>query len=111
MRYSFFIGRFQPWHEGHAAIVDQLLDEGKNVCIAIRDTLIDEDNPHSAAVRMTIIRSHFIRRNSMSKRIKIIVIPDIDDVVCGRTPGYGFIQVHLTPELEAISGTAIRAGK
>ena len=37
MKYSLFIGGWQPWHEGHRWLIDQRLNEGLNVCIAIRD--------------------------------------------------------------------------
>ena len=36
-QYSLFIGRWQPWHQGHRWLIDQRLKEGKNVCVAIRD--------------------------------------------------------------------------
>ena len=35
-KYSLFIGRWQPWHEGHLWLINQRLKEKKNVCIAIR---------------------------------------------------------------------------
>ena len=35
-RYSLFVGRYQPFHEGHKWLIQQRLDLGKNVCIAIR---------------------------------------------------------------------------
>ena len=36
-QWSMFIGRWQPWHEGHQWLIAQRLNEGKNVWIAIRD--------------------------------------------------------------------------
>ena len=47
MKYSLFIGRWQPWHDGHRWLIDQRLKEGKNVCIAVRETNVDESNPFS----------------------------------------------------------------
>jgi len=43
-KYSLMIGRYQPFHEGHQKLVQKVLDEGKKVCIALRDTPIDENN-------------------------------------------------------------------
>ena len=37
MKYSMFIGRWQPWHKGHRWLIDQRLNEGKNVLICIRE--------------------------------------------------------------------------
>ena len=45
MKYSLFIGRWQPWHEGHRWLIDQQLNKGRNVCIAIRDVSPDSKNP------------------------------------------------------------------
>jgi hypothetical protein len=32
-----FLGRFQPLHDGHKQLFQQFLNEGKNVCIMVRD--------------------------------------------------------------------------
>ena len=37
MRHSMFIGRFQPFHDGHEWCVREMLSNGKRVCIAIMD--------------------------------------------------------------------------
>ena len=39
MKYSLFIGRWQPWHDGHKWLIDQRLKEGKKVCIAVRESV------------------------------------------------------------------------
>jgi nicotinamide mononucleotide adenylyltransferase len=44
-QYSLFIGRWQPWHPGHRWLIDQRLNEGKNVCVAIRDVEVNENQP------------------------------------------------------------------
>ena len=45
INYSMYIGRWQPWHQGHRWLIDQRLDDGKNVLICIRDIEPDEKNP------------------------------------------------------------------
>ena len=40
-----FIGRWQPWHKGHRWLIDQRLNEGKNVWVAIRDVEPNENQP------------------------------------------------------------------
>ena len=37
VKYSMFIGRWQPWHAGHRWLIDQRLNEGKEVLLAVRD--------------------------------------------------------------------------
>ena len=39
------LGRWQPWHEGHRWLIDQRLNEGKNVLICIRDVEPNENQP------------------------------------------------------------------
>jgi len=46
MKYSMFIGRWQPWHNGHRWLIDQRLSEGKNVLICVREVGEDENNPY-----------------------------------------------------------------
>ncbi len=47
MKYSMFIGRWQPWHDGHRWLIDQRLNEGKNVLICIREVDKDDANPYN----------------------------------------------------------------
>ena len=107
--YELVIGRFQslPPHKGHLALINTLLKEDKNVCIALRDTNIDEKNPYSFEERhraFSKIYSHEIAGG----KIKIIKIPDIENAVYGRKPGWGIKEIKLSKELEDISGTEIR---
>ena len=102
--YSMVIGRFQPFHDGHAALIQHLLDEGKDVCVAIRDTKVGEDNPYTAVERVSMIAERF-------PLVSIIVIPDVEEVVHGRKPGWSVREVRLDEEVEAISGTRIRNGE
>ena len=44
MKYSMFIGRWQPWHDGHRWLIDQRLNEGKNVLICVREVSQDDKN-------------------------------------------------------------------
>ena len=37
-KYSLFIGRYQPLHAGHINLIRVVLNEGKNVLVALRDT-------------------------------------------------------------------------
>ena len=47
-KYSLFIGRWQNWHKGHEWLINQQLEKGKLVWVAIRDVEIDENNPNNA---------------------------------------------------------------
>jgi len=45
MKYSLMIGRFQPLHEGHIKLVQTVLDEGRKVCVLLRDTGKNKKKP------------------------------------------------------------------
>ena len=46
MKYSMFIGRWQPWHKGHRWLINQRLNENKNVLICIREVDKNDKNPY-----------------------------------------------------------------
>ena len=106
-QYSMFIGRWQPWHAGHRWLIDQRLEEGKNVLICIRDIAPDEKNPFSAEeVERNILNE--LWKLVGEERVKVLIIPDIESVNFGRGVGYDIIE-HLPPQdVSDISATKIR---
>lgn len=100
---SLFVGRWQPLHDGHKALIQKVIDEGKRPLIAIRDTEKSDSNPYSVDERKKMIRDHF------GDLVDIIVIPDISEMCYGRNVGYWVREIRLSPEVEAISGTKIRS--
>ena len=46
MKYSMFIGRWQPFHDGHKWLINERLKLGKNVLICIREVSIEDSNPY-----------------------------------------------------------------
>lgn len=108
--YSLMIGRWQPLHAGHIKLIQKVLDEGRNVLIAIRDTEKSEENPYTTAQRSLMFYEKF-RKEHRESRLKMIIIPDIEEVVYGRKVGWGIREIRLDEETEAISGTKIREEK
>jgi hypothetical protein len=106
-QYSMFIGRWQPWHDGHKWLIDQRLNEGKNVLICIRDIEPNEKNPFTAEEVEANIKRELWQLIG-NERVKVMVIPDIESVNFGRGVGYDIIE-HLPPqEVSEISATKIR---
>ena len=106
-QYSLFIGRWQPWHPGHRWLIDQRLNEGKNVCVAIRDVEVNENQPWDAK---TIKKNVEVELHDLIQegKIKVIIIPDIESVNYGRGVGYEIIE-HVPPtDIKEISATKIR---
>lgn len=106
-QYAMFIGRWQPLHEGHKQMFQQVLNEGNRVCIAIRDVKPDEKNPFTAdEVYANICKQY--ENNILLGQVRVIVIPDICSVEFGRGVGYDVIE-HIPPaEIAEISATKIR---
>jgi cytidyltransferase-like protein len=108
-QYSFTIGRFQPLHQGHIKLIRSVLNEGKNVCVALRDTIISDSDPYSVDERIAMFNKEFWREIEQGK-MKVIVIPDVSEVFYGRKVGWGVREIHLDEKTESISATKIRAG-
>ena len=77
-KYSMFIGRWQPWHEGHRWLIDQRLKKGKNVWIAIRDVEPNKDQPWTAEEVFNNLKNELSDLLNEGK-IKISVIPVVDN--------------------------------
>lgn len=106
-QFSLFIGRWQPLHEGHKKLFQQVLDEGNNVCIAIRDVKPDEKNPFSAEEVFSNICKYY-ENNILQGNVRVIIIPDICSVEFGRGVGYDIIEYIPPTEIAEISATKIR---
>ena len=106
-QYSMFVGRFQPFHAGHRWIVNEILDEGKNVLICVRDIEPDRKNPYTSQEvenRIAEELSDLIKDG----RVRVMIIPDIESINFGRGVGYDIIE-HIPPqEVSDISATKIR---
>lgn len=109
MRYSLYIGRFQPFHDGHKWCIKEMLSKGKKVCVAVMDIneAEPENNPYTFEQVSNMIKkemSHEIKSGVM----KIVKLPPIESVNYGRDVGYNLIE-HVPPErIKKISATRIR---
>jgi nicotinamide mononucleotide adenylyltransferase len=107
VKYSMYIGRWQPWHAGHRWLIDQRLNEGKKVLLCIRDVEPDEKNPWTPQEVLKNLSEELLDIIQEGK-IKIIIIPDIESINIGRGVGYDVIE-HVPPDdIKEISATAIR---
>ena len=107
MKYSMFIGRWQPWHKGHRWLIDQRLKQNKNVLICIRDMETDKNNPYTPKEVKDNVEKELSDLVS-SNRVKVIIIPDIESVNYGRGVGYDIIEHQPPNDIKKISATEIR---
>lgn len=98
-----FVGRWQPFHNGHKWLINQKLSEGKAILIAVRDIPPDDKNPFTTEQTISMVRKVYEGQD-----VEVISIPDIESVNYGRGVGYE-INEHVPPkDIGFISATAIR---
>jgi len=106
---ALLIGRYQPFHAGHKALVAEALKRTGQCCIALRDVGgIDENNLYDFKKVKAEIKTACVE---FGNKIKIIELPNIMDIFYGRGVGYNIEQLELSKELQAVSATKIRAGE
>jgi len=102
-RRAMFIGRWQPFHNGHKWLINQKLGEGKPILIAVRDIPPDEKNPFTTEQTVEMIQKVYSEQD-----VEVVCIPDIESVNWGRGVGYG-LNEHVPPQnIGFISATGIR---
>jgi len=107
-QWHLFIGRWQPLHLGHKKMFEQILNDGGNVCIAIRDGEVDEKNPYTVVEVYKNIAKQYADNINLMKNVRVIIIPDVCSVNFGRGVGYDIVE-HIPPtEVAEISSTKIR---
>ena len=100
---AMFIGRWQPFHNGHKWLINQKLSEGKPILIAVRDIPPDEKNPFTTEQTVQMIQKVYSEQD-----VDVVCIPDIESVNYGRGVGYE-INEHVPPQnIGFISATGIR---
>jgi adenylylsulfate kinase len=103
---ALFVGRYQPFHDGHKALIYEGLRKVGQVCVAVRDTSgTDANNPFGFEdVRARI--EHALREHE--GRFVVVRLPNITNIFYGRDVGYAVERITLDHDLEGISATAVR---
>jgi hypothetical protein len=101
---ALFVGRWQPFHQGHRALVEEGIRRVGQACVAVREAS-GPANPlafHEVA--------HRIEQGlaGLAGRYAIVRLPNITQIFYGRDVGYGIERIDLGPELEGVSGTQVR---
>ena len=101
------LGRWQPFHDGHYVLFQEIVKITGQVSIQIRDVQGVDDNPFDFET---------VKRNIENKlnpkfegRFKIMLVPNITNISYGRGVGYKIEEVVLPEEIQKISATKIRA--
>ena len=100
------LGRFQPFHEGHYVLFEEIIKKTGQVCIQVRDVEGVDDNPFNFE---TVKKDIEEKLNPKYKnRFKVILVPNITNISYGRGVGYKIEEVVLPEKIQQISATKIR---
>ena len=100
------LGRWQPFHDGHYALFEEIVKITGQVCIQIRDVQGVEDNPFDFE---TVKKNIEEKLNPKYKnRFKVFSVPNITNVCYGRGVGYKIGEIVLSEKIQKISATKIR---
>lgn len=104
---ALFVGRYQPFHQGHQRLIEEGLRRVGQVCIAVRNTHgLDGKNPLPFfAVKQRIETA----LASCAGRFVVVPLPNITNVFYGRDVGYTVERILLDEETETISASKVRA--
>lgn len=101
------LGRWQPWHEGHRALFERLLQRTGQVIIQIRDVQgWQNSNPFGLEEVMSRIRRDL--DPLYQGQYEIQIVPNIVHIGWGRGVGYTSGEEQFDEEITKISGTEIR---
>ena len=101
------LGRWQPFHDGHYALFEEIIKKTGQVCIQIRDVQGVDDNPFDFETVKRKIEERLNRK--YEGRFKIVLVPNITNICYGRGVGYKIEEIVLDEETQKISATKIRA--
>jgi len=101
------LGRWQPFHDGHYALFEQILKKTGQVCIQVRDVKGVDDNPFDFDYVKLKISERLEKK--YRNRFKIVLVPNITNICYGRGVGYKIEEIVLPESIQKISATKIRA--
>ena len=100
------LGRWQPFHDGHYALFEEIIKKTGQVCIQVRDVKGVDDNPFD----FNNVKSKIEERLNpkYENKFKVILVPNITNICYGRGVGYKIEEIVLSEEIQKISATKIR---
>jgi adenylylsulfate kinase len=99
------LGRYQPWHEGHNALLKEARNRTKQVLLGVRNT-------YGTSEKDPLVYEEVERRIregiGYNGDTLVMRLPNITNIVYGRDVGYKIEYIDLPPEIQAISATQKR---
>ena len=104
-KYAIFVGRYQPYHQGHTSLIMQKINQGIPALIMVRDIAPDAKNPFTTEQTVEMIKTFHAAHDH---DVKVMIIPDIESVNYGRGVGYEINEFAPPENIGFISATKIR---
>ena len=104
-KYAIFVGRFQPYHQGHISLIMQKIRKGIPALIMVRDIAPDAKNPFTTEQTVEMIEKYHAAKGH---DVQVIIIPDMESVNFGRGVGYEINEFTPPENIGWISATGIR---
>ncbi len=104
-KYAIFVGRFQPYHQGHISLIMQKINAGIPALIMVRDIAPDAKNPFTTEQTIEMIEKYHAAKGH---DVQVIIIPDMESVNFGRGVGYEINEFTPPENIGWISATGIR---
>ena len=101
------LGRWQPLHDGHYTLFEEIVKKTGQVCIQIRDVQGVDDNPFDFETVKQKIEERL--NPKYEGRFRIMLVPNVTNICYGRGVGYKIEEIVLDEETQKISATKIRA--
>lgn len=100
------LGRWQPFHDGHYALFERIVEKTGQVLIMVRDVQGVDDNPFD----FETVKKNIEKRldENYKGQYKIILVPNITNICYGRGVGYKIEEIVLEEDIQKISATKIR---
>ena len=100
------LGRWQPFHDGHYALFEEIIKKTGQVCIQVRDVQGVDDNPFDFEAIKKKISERL--EPKYQNRFKVVLVPNITNICYGRGVGYKIEEIVLPEKIQKISATKIR---
>ena len=104
-KYAIFVGRFQPYHQGHISLIMQKINEEIPALIMVRDIAPDAKNPFTTEQTVEMIEKYHAAKDH---DVQVLIIPDMESVNFGRGVGYQINEFTPPENIGWISATGIR---
>lgn len=103
---ALMLGRYQPFHDGHKALFEEMIKRSPQVLVGVRDT---EGTSKKDPLSFEEVKWRIHKALAEYKRkFKVLKVPNIENIFYGRDVGYNIERIELADNIEDISATEIR---